>query len=31
VATTITPEEEARCQAICDELGVSYRIRPWED
>ena len=29
VETTITREEEARCQAICDELGVTYRIRPF--
>lgn len=28
VGTTLTPEEENRCQAICDELGVHYRIRP---
>lgn len=27
VSTTITAEEEQRCQAICDELGVRYRIR----
>ncbi|MGN0428397.1 MAG: TIGR04100 family radical SAM protein [Agathobacter sp.] len=31
VATTLTPEEEAACQKICDNLGVTYRIRPWED
>lgn len=31
VATTITPEEENECQKICDSLGVTYRIRPWED
>lgn len=31
VATTISKEEEAQCQSICDSLGVSYRIRPWED
>lgn len=31
VATTLTPEEEQQCQAICDDLGVTYRIRPWED
>lgn len=30
VATTITEEEEKECQAICDKLGVKYRIRPWE-
>lgn len=31
VATTLTKEEEQQCQTICDELGVTYRIRPWED
>lgn len=31
VQTTLTPEQELRCQAICDELGVTYRIRPWQD
>lgn len=31
VATTITEDEEKQCQAICDDLGVTYRIRPWED
>ena len=31
VDTTITKEEEAKCQAICDEIGVTYRIRPYED
>ena len=31
VSTTISPEEEAQCQKICDDLGVTYRIRPWED
>jgi hypothetical protein len=31
VDTTITHEEEARCQEICDEIGATYRIRPWED
>ncbi len=30
VATTLTDEEEKQCAAICEELGVSYRIRPWE-
>ena len=29
VETTITHEEEAVCQKICDELGVTYRIRAW--
>lgn len=31
VDTTITKEEEARCQQICDNIGVTYRIRPWEE
>lgn len=31
VATTITEDEEKECQKICDELGVTYRIRPYED
>ncbi len=31
VATTLTGEEEAECQKICDEIGAVYRIRPWED
>lgn len=31
VETTLSREEEAKCQAICDELGVCYRIRPFED
>lgn len=31
VATTLSPEEEEKCQDICDELHVTYRIRPWED
>lgn len=31
VSTTITTEEEKQCQKICDDLGVTYRIRPWED
>lgn len=30
VATTITKEEEKECQAICDSIGATYRIRPWE-
>ncbi len=30
VATTLTKEEEARCGEICEELGVTYRIRAWE-
>lgn len=31
VSTTITEEEEAECLKICDKIGVTYRIRPWED
>lgn len=31
VATTITPEEEEQCREICNKLGVTYRIRPFED
>lgn len=31
VGTTITHEEEQQCQKICDDLGVTYRIRPWID
>lgn len=30
VETTITKEEEERCAKICRELGVDYRIRPFE-
>ena len=26
-----TEEEEKKCAQICEELGVTYRIRPWED
>ena len=31
VDTTISHEEEAECQMICDSIGAKYRIRPWED
>lgn len=31
VDTTLTKEEEARCQEICEEIGATYRIRPWEE
>lgn len=31
VDTTISKEEEAECQRICDDIGAEYRIRPWED
>ena len=30
VATTLTEEEEHQCAQICERLGVTYRIRPWE-
>lgn len=30
VCTTITPEQESQCAAICEDLGVTYRIRPFE-
>ena len=30
VSTTLTEEEEEQCAKICKELGVTYRIRPWE-
>jgi radical SAM enzyme (TIGR04100 family) len=30
VATTLSEEEEKLCAKICTELGVTYRIRPWE-
>ena len=31
VSTTITEAEEKECARIADELGVTYRIRPFED
>ncbi|WP_330595222.1 TIGR04100 family radical SAM protein [Qiania dongpingensis] len=31
VDTTLTKEEEEACRKICRDLGVTYRIRPWED
>ena len=31
VDTTISKEDEKRCQEICDESGATYRIRPWEE
>ncbi len=31
VGTTITHEEEEQCQTLCNELGVTYRIRSWID
>ena len=31
VSTTLTAAEEDACRKICRDLGVTYRIRPWED
>lgn len=31
VETTITKDEEAQCQKICDKIGVKYRVRPYEN
>ena len=31
VDTKITKEEEEQCRKICKDLGVTYRVRPWED
>lgn len=31
VETTLTPEQENACQQICDDLGVRYRIRSWQE
>lgn len=30
VSTTITKEEEEECRKICEDLGATYRIRPFE-
>lgn len=30
VATTLTKDEEEKCRKICNDLGVTYRIRPFE-
>lgn len=30
VESTLTLEEERACQDLCDELGVTYRIRSWQ-
>ena len=30
VGTTLTSEEEDECRKICEEIGVTYRIRPFE-
>lgn len=29
VSTTLTSEEEEACKHLCEELGVTYRIRAW--
>lgn len=31
VSTTLTEDEERQCDKICRDIGVTYRIRPWED
>lgn len=31
VDTTISKEEEKECAKICEDIGVTYRIRPFED
>ena len=31
VDTTLTKAEEEQCRKICNSIGVTYRIRPWED
>lgn len=31
VDTTLTKEEEAECAKICERIGATYRIRPWEE
>ena len=31
VSTTITKDEEEKCRKICENLGVTYRIRAWEN
>ena len=30
VDTTISHEEEEECRRICESIGATYRIRPWE-
>lgn len=30
VDTTLTKAEEEECRKICERIGVTYRIRPWE-
>ena len=31
VSTTLTEEEEKECSDICSKIGVTYRIRPFEE
>ncbi len=31
VDTTISHEEEEECRRICESIGATYRIRPWEE
>lgn len=31
VSTTLTEEEERECAEICKKIGVTYRIRPFEE
>ena len=31
VGTTLTEDEEKQCAEICKKIGVTYRIRPYED
>lgn len=31
VSTTLTEDEEKQCSEICKKIGVTYRIRPFED
>jgi MoaA/NifB/PqqE/SkfB family radical SAM enzyme len=31
VSTTISKEEEEKCAKICEDIGVTYRIRPYEE
>ncbi len=31
VSTTLTEEEEKECAKICNKIGVTYRIRPFEE
>lgn len=31
VETTISEEEQMQCREICERIGVTYRIRSWEE